>query len=86
MRCRLEIGRLVAHPCGRRARKRCANCQEPRCPDHLEGDTCTRCTGSWKRPEARMRVDWEEMFSFSEEAVEAFDFHSLSSAHTNYDS
>ncbi len=76
MRCSMQIGRLVSHPCGRRTRNECVSCGKPTCPDHLASSgsaRCVRCEGTYEPPEAPVSVSWEEMWDFPAEDVRAFD-------------
>lgn len=74
--CQLHIGRLVSHPCGRKAAASCPACHRAVCDRHLAspGDPrCAQCAGAYTPPQAPIRVSHEEMFAFAPEEIAAFD-------------
>lgn len=74
MRCHVRIGRIVSHPCGRKAPRRCGRCGNPVCDKHHAGKgDCVVCTGDHVPPPAAASVSLDEMMAFSEDEVAAFD-------------
>jgi len=73
-RCHLVVGRLIAHPCGRKAVGRCANCDKLVCDRHMEEDgRCVECTGRWVQPSTPVKVSWKEMFEFTDQELALFE-------------
>ncbi|MEL6182305.1 MAG: hypothetical protein AAFS10_25335 [Myxococcota bacterium] len=75
-RCQMYVGRLISHPCGLKAKARCASCGQPFCRDHLVSLTdpiCLQCAGRYTPPDAHHRVTFEEMFDFDEHEIKAFE-------------
>lgn len=75
MRCHVRIGQLVSHPCARTARGRCRQCDQPTCLRHRAspGGDCVVCTGDHVPPSAPASVTLDEMLSFTDVEVAAFD-------------
>lgn len=74
MRCHVRIGRLISHPCARTTHRRCRQCGNPTCEKHRVGEgDCVVCTGEHAAPSAPASLTLDEMLSFSDEEVAAFD-------------
>ncbi|MEL6342834.1 MAG: hypothetical protein AAFV53_06850 [Myxococcota bacterium] len=73
MRCGLVVGKLVAHPCGRKARTVCGRCRTPICERHTADGRCLSCAGQWTRPEGVVEVSWQEMFDFTDAELSVFE-------------
>lgn len=72
MRCHVPIGKLISHPCARKAGAKCAACGQAVCERHRSGDRCGPCAGTYAPPKAPLTVTQEELMSFSDEELEAF--------------
>ena len=86
-RCDVFVGRLISHPCGAGAVRRCLGCGRPVCADHLapqpgsddtEGPApksgrCVVCAGIYEPPPAKTRVTKEEFATFTDEEFAIFD-------------
>lgn len=75
MSCGVRVGRLIAHPCGRKAKARCGRCQKGACRVHFDPKqrACTACTGALAPPVAK--IDLEEFgdpLDFAPEVFRAF--------------
>lgn len=74
MRCHVPIGRLISHPCVRTTDRRCRQCDQPTCEKHRAGQgDCVVCTGQHAPPSAPASVTLDEMLSFTDDEVAAFD-------------
>lgn len=71
--CQVEVGRLISHPCGQKAKRTCSVCGKRICKRHSDAEgSCVQCTGEYVPSEALVRVG-REMFDFSEEEVDLFE-------------
>ena len=74
MRCHVRIGRLVSHPCARASHERCPRCSEPMCERHRDAaGACVVCAGTHTPPRAPTSLSLEELMTFSEAELAAFD-------------
>lgn len=73
MRCHVRIGRLISHPCARTTHRRCGQCGDPTCEKHRVQGDCVVCTGDHAAPSAPASLTLDEMLSFTDAELGAFD-------------
>ena len=73
MKCKIQTGTLVSHPCGRKAEYTCTSCKEKVCLRHFnrQQGKCVCCTGENVPTIGVIQID--ELFAFDEDDYAAFE-------------